>query len=367
MRILHTVAPAPVGGLEDVVIRLAGGLERRGHAVTVAAVFGDLGDPHPFRDELDRVGIRSHAVEAPGRGYLREISELTALCDTFRPDILHTHGYRPDVIHPFAARASGTPLVSTLHGFTGGGWRNRLYEHLQMRSVRQFDAVVAVSRAMAGPLRERGVPERALRVIPNAWEARVDLASATDARTELGVAPGRFHIGSIGRLSAEKGPDVLLEAMFRSSADGESERPIVSFIGDGPLRGMLQSKAEASDRAEFRFHGMVPGAARLLRAFDVLVLSSRTEGTPIVLFEAMEASVPIVASRVGGVPDLLDAMTGLLVPSEDPLALAEAVLQVRAGPKEARARAEEARRRLHREFAVEPWLSAYERVYESIV
>lgn len=362
MRILHTLAPARVGGLEEVVFRLSAGLQRRGHDVTVASVREEA-QTDGMDAGLREAGVRVETILAPGRRYLHEVSQLRELCRTLRPDVFHTHGYRPDVIHPFAANAFGIPLVSTLHGFTGGGWRNRFYEWLQRRSVSAFDAVVAVSRVMAGHLRDQGVPERALRVIPNAWAPREDLLVPEIARKRLGVEPDRFHVGWVGRLSHEKAPDVLLAAVSRSS--GPLKDSVVSFVGDGPLRSELEAAARTS-RMDVRCHGLIPGAAQLLGGFDLMVLSSRTEGTPIVLFEAMAAGVPVVATAVGGVPDVLDSRTAILVPPDDPEALREAIERVRREPGSARARAQRARRVLETRFALDPWLDRYLGVYAAV-
>jgi glycosyltransferase involved in cell wall biosynthesis len=126
----------------------------------------------------------------------------------------------------------------------------------------------------------------------------------------------------------------------------------------------LASRLGVSDR--ICWHGPVPDASTLFTAFDGLVLSSRTEGIPIVLLEAMAAGTPIVASKVGGVPDMLSDSEALLVPPEDSAALAAALDALRADPAGAAARAAAARVRLEREFALAPWLRRYEALYQSL-
>ncbi len=376
MRILHTVAPARYGGLEEVVVRLSAGLHARGHAVRVVPVLSGQSEAHPLAEALERRGVEVAPLNLPPRGYLREFREIRRMIREWRPDVLHTHGYRPDVLHRRPARHERVPIVSTLHGFTGGGWKNRLFERLQIRSVRRFDAVVAVSRAMVEPLVLQGVPPDHLKVIPNAWEedeteGAEDPVEGAGARARLGVAPGRFHVGWVGRLSREKGADVLVEAF--GQPDGIPGAVTVSLLGDGRERGRLQERAgelgllaEDGEGTEFRFHGAVPGAGRLFPAFDAFVLSSRTEGTPMVLFEAMAAGVPIVATRVGGVPDVVGDEEAILVPPEDPQALREGILRLRRDPRGARERAERARLRLRRDFGSGPWLDRYEAVYREV-
>ena len=121
------------------------------------------------------------------------------------------------------------------------------------------------------------------------------------------------------------------------------------------------------DSDQVRFHGAVLDTGRLLKAFDVLVLSSRTEGTPMVLFEAMDAGVAVVTTRVGGVPDVVREQEAILVPSEDPEALAGGIRRVLDNPTDALQRAQRARCRLRQEFTPERWLDAYEDLYRTVI
>ena len=140
------------------------------------------------------------------------------------------------------------------------------------------------------------------------------------------------------------------------------------FIGDGPDRLALQGQvAELGLDSSVRWPGIIPDAASLFPAFDVFVLSSRTEGIPIVLLEAMRAGVPIVATRVGGVPEMLGDSEALLIPSEQPAALAAAISAIRDDPEAARTRTTAARARLEREFALGPWVGRYDALYRSVL
>ena len=261
------------------------------------------------------------------------------------------------------ARRLGLATVTTVHGFTGGGIRNRFYEWLQLRAFRRFGAVVAVARPLGARLAAAGVPRERLHVIPNAYAAPGAPLGRDAARTMLGVPPGGYRLGWAGRLSREKGADVLVETMSRLR-----DLPIdLSVLGTGREGVALAARAGAlgvSDRVQW--HGTVPDAARLLAAFDCFVLSSRTEGTPMVLFEAMAAEVPVVATAVGGVPDIVSAEEALLVPPDDPAALAGAVRAMYADPAAAAARARAARRRLDNDYGVAGWVARYDAIYAAV-
>ena len=358
--ILHVLAPGVAGGLETVVRLLASGQRKAGHRVHVAAVGSGVDGTHPFVAALAEEGVPVSPVEAPGRAYLRERAGIADLCRRLTPDVVHCHGYRPDIVDSGVARRARAATVSTAHGFTGGDWKMGIYERLQVRALRQFDAVVAVSGPLAGRLAAGGVPADRLHILPNAYDAPSPVDRRT-ARTALGIPSQAFSIGWVGRLSHEKGPDVMVAALARA---GMPEGSLVSVIGDGPDRSKLVAQAQAlcvEDR--IAWHGTVIDAARLVTAFDVLVLSSRTEGTPMVLLEAMAAGVPIVTTRVGGVPDMLSEAEALLVRSGDPAALATAVGKVRAEPHAAAMRAHAARERLRAQFDPARWLADYDLIY----
>jgi glycosyltransferase involved in cell wall biosynthesis len=302
-------------------------------------------------------------VAIPSRAYLRERAAVAHLCRQVRPDVVHSHGYRPDVLDAGVARHLGTPVVTTVHGFTGGGWRNRWYEWLQCRALRRFDAVVAVSQPLVERLARAGVPRSRIHAVPNAWCEHARPLGREAARQALGLPQDGFVVGWVGRLSAEKGPDVLLDALPHVG-----ELPlVVSVVGNGVERVALETRARALGlNGRVRWHGAAPDAGRLFAAFDVFVLSSRTEGTPIVLFEAMAAGVPVIATRVGGVPDVVSVADAALVPADDPAALAEAIRTVYETPSAAGRRARAARARLERDFGVVPWLKRYEAIYRGV-
>ncbi len=363
-RVLHALAPGPAGGLESVVRLLATGWARQGGAIGVALTL-DAGSAMPDDfTALRGMGVELHVHEVRARGYLRERELHLETLRAFRPDVVHSHGYRADLLAGSAARLLGIPRVSTVHGFTGGDWKNRLYETLQLRALRGFDAVVAVSRPLAARLARTGIPADRIVQIPNAWGPTAVGLGREAARAALGLPPEATIFGWVGRLSPEKGPELFLKALALLGAS-----PVqAAVLGGGRMRDELEAAAnDLGLRDRVHWPGLVPGAGRLLAAFDGFVLSSRTEGTPIALFEAMAAGVPIVATGVGGVPDVLQGDVALLVPPEDPAALAAGMARVIAEPDAAASRAERARRRLAEAYAIEPWLGRHRDLYIQVL
>ena len=361
LHLCHILAPAGFGVLESVAVALAAGMAHRGHDVRVAALL----DPEGRSGELEtlsRSGVGVVEIRLPPRSYRAELERLTSELVRRPGSIAHSHGYHADLLGLPAARRARAPIVSTAHGFTGGGWKNRFFEWCDTRALARFDAVVAVSRPLVQRLAAGGVAAPRLHLIPNAYGASPASLDRAGARRLLDLAPDALVAGWVGRLSLEKGPDLFLEALALAPEWNGS------IVGSGPLEASLRGGAgESGEAPRLRWHGAIPGAGALLRAFDAVVLSSRTEGTPMVLLEAMAAGVPLVVTAVGGVPDVVTEREALLVAPEQPELLARALENIRIQPEAARERVAAAKTRLESAYALEPWLDRYEAVYRELI
>jgi glycosyltransferase involved in cell wall biosynthesis len=359
--VLHVLVPTRHGGLERVVTMMSVG--QRANSVHVAAVVEpSTADRHPFIVQLEALGVPVTSVIVRARSYIREYRSLSALVARLQPGVVHTHGYRADVIGGAVARAHRVPTVSTVHGYTGGRRRDRLYHWIQSRALKRADAVIAVSAPVVERLADDGVPRHKIHCIPNGFTPLVDTVTRAAARHRLGIRTDALVAGWVGRLSREKGADVMLDALAESDP-----RWHLSVIGEGGELDHLRQRAATlgiGDRVAW--HGPIANAGSLLTAFDAFVLSSRTEGTPITLLEAMNAGVPIVATRVGGVPDVVNASHALLVPSEQPRMIAQALSEVEREPSAAAERSVGARERLLQSFGLVTWLHAINAVYEAV-
>lgn len=361
LHILHVTAPAAFGGLEAVVLELADGIRSRGHRVTVS-VATEGANVHPFVAALRE---RSLDLFLPPSGYWAEIRAIRDFAARERVDVLHSHGYRADLLTLLASRRPRRRRASTVHGFTFTGFKNRVYERVQRAALRAFDAVIPVSQPLRILLRRSGVPSGRLHCIPNGYRCAQAPKARGEARGRLGLPQEGVIIGWVGRMSREKGPDIALHALH-----GLERRDwIAAFLGDGPDRASLRTLADRLGiAANIRWLGVVPRAGGLLAAFDALLLSSRTEGTPVVLLEAMAAGVPVVATAVGGVPDLLGGgSAGWLAAPRDSDALSVALGEALAGGAAVEHRVATARERLATEYEPEAWIDRYEAVYRRLM
>ena len=268
-------------------------------------------------------------------GPLKNLGEAIARFRRSRYDLIHTHGYRADVIGFAVSRYFSLPIVATCHGYISTDWHLRLYNKLDLYVLRHFNRVIAVSEQMKKDLVQTGVDESRIRVITNALqdESGSDRTKLRDqTRRQLGIREGEFVFGFVGRLSEEKGLAHLLQALKHWTSAARPWRLVI--VGDGPHRAELERAVRALDMNErVIFAGFQTHTTRWYSAMDAFVLPSLTEGTPMVLLEAMASGLPIIASCVGGVPELISSgENGLLVPSANPMRLLEALQLIAANP-----------------------------------
>jgi glycosyltransferase involved in cell wall biosynthesis len=368
LRILQVTAPGAFGGRETVVVDLSSGLQAAGHQVRVLSVLDRGTDPdrHPFVVALRTLGVDVTPLVLPPRAYRAEARSIAEQAASFDAQVVHSHGYRTDVVTGLSRLNSPVGRVSTAHGYTGGRWKNRTYERIQAIAWHRFDCVIAVSEPLVEAIITRGVGRSRIRLIPNALRPGRAPPSKAAARQFLSIDPSARAIGWIGRISAEKGPDVALEAF--AALDPVAEGLDLHFIGDGRLRQELEARADVLGVARrVTWHGAVENAATVLSAFDLFVLSSRTEGTPMVLLEAVSAGVPIVATRVGGVPHVVSEQEAWLVPPELPEALSDAMRDALRQPEQCVERTRRARVRVERDHAFEKWIDAHEALYTDLL
>lgn len=310
------------------------------------------GFTNPFMDAARKAGLTVQVIPEKRRFDWGVLYRLKQLFAAYRPDIVETHSVKSHFLLALLGRLRPCPWIAFHHGYTDENFKMRIYNLLDRYSLHRGDRVVAVCEAFVPELERRGVSKNKVDIMHNsidpAWgdTARSDTAGGDAAwpdpefdaapdevnqlRRSLGLERGVMRILAAGRLSREKGHATLIEAV----AEVKRRRPDLAFevqlAGDGPLRERLVAlaKARAVDSV-IRFLGQVNNIQALFGLADIMVLPSFSEGSPNVVLEAMASRVPVVATRAGGVPEILrDRETALLVPPGDSAALAAALIEL---------------------------------------
>jgi glycosyltransferase involved in cell wall biosynthesis len=368
MRVVHLMASPFYGGPERQMLGLAKHLPSDVESIFLS--FAEHGLAQPFLDEVLRQGYQGKLLTHNTPRYFACVREVADELHRLKADLVCCSGYKPDLVGWRAARRVGLPVISISHGWTAATWKVRCYEALDRRVLRWMDAVVCVSRAQADKVRHAGVPEAKIAVIQNAIGEEAFVAPRAEERAQMAgwfARPPRWLVGAAGRFSPEKGFAVFIEA----AAIVAKQRPEAGFVlfGDGPLRADLErSILERGLQGKFVLAGFRTDLMRFVPNLDLAVLSSYTEGLPVVLLETGAAGVPTVATSVGGIPEVIDnGQSGYLVAAGDGAALAERIVVLLDNDLQRQAMGRAARERVRRDFSFEAMGRQYHELFRKVV
>jgi glycosyltransferase involved in cell wall biosynthesis len=358
-RVIHVINTLEVGGGAEHLVQLARGLASHGFESSVLA-----GRDGPGAARLRELGARVDRVSGlDGATFLPLVAALKAR----RPDLLHLHGSRSGLLGTIAARfARVTPVVYTAHMFA---FRRRLpaplpwlAERAEAMTCAGCDRVICVSRTDRDEAARRGLPGERLVVIPNGIEMH-RFPACRDRRPDLGLDAGTPVVGVIGRLVEQKNPIAFVDMARRVAEIVPDARFLV--IGDGPLRGEVEGRARrllGDDR--LRVVGFRSDVPEMLATLDVVVFPSLWEAQGIGLIEAMAAKRAVVATRLPAHAEAIEPGTsGLLVPADDPDAMAEGVVALLRDPAERARLGEAARQRVESRYRIEAMIDATAALY----
>jgi glycosyltransferase involved in cell wall biosynthesis len=357
--IVHVLSSFGVGGQERVALDLAIGQKARGHEVSVVSLAA--GPDGAMADEFREHGIAVGSVAKRGDGLDPTlIPRLTRALRERAAEVVHTHNPLPLTYGAPAARLAGAAAIHTKHGVNPG---SRGHMMLRRAAAQLTHAFVAVSDTTAAQAKQqRDAPERRLHMIANGIRLdryRPDPAARAVAREELGLGDA-WVVGTVGRLDEYKNQALLVRAM----APMLSSEVRLVIVGDGPTRAAVEAEiARLPDPSLVVMTGRRMDVPALMPAFDVFALSSKTEGLPLVVPEAMAAGLPIVTTSVGGLPSVIDeGETGMLVPVEE-VALRDALARLAADRPLAKQLGARARERALERYSYDRMVDAYLALY----
>lgn len=378
VRVMRIIARLNVGGPSVHVTLLTAGLRRMGfETMLVSGVLGEQeGDMSYLAHDagIEPVYLPTLQREISLLGDLRTMVALVRLMRRYRPQIVHTHTAKAGLVGRIAARLCGVPVVvHTFHGHVFHGYfgraKSQLFVQLERIAARFSDVILTISEKMRDDLLQYGIahPDR-IQVLP----LGLDLQRFTNAaslrgvlRAELNLSTDTPLVGIIGRLVPVKNHELFLEAARQVAAIIPEAH--FAIVGGGERLKALQ--ALASDLAlqdRVHFTGWRQDLPAVFGDLDAVVISSRNEGTPVSLIEAMAAGVPVISTAVGGVPDVLqEGRLGAMVAPGDAAMLAQAIVAALRSPDADCLQA--ARDRALREYGVERLLADTQTLYVKLL
>jgi glycosyltransferase involved in cell wall biosynthesis len=381
IKVLRIIGRLNVGGPAIHVVNLTAGLDPYRYQTLLVAgseneaegSMLDFAVSHGVRPIVIREIVTAFSL-APRDA--KALAKLYILIRRERPHIVHTHTAKAGFLGRVAARLAGVPvIVHTFHGHVLHGYygavKNGLLRRLEQSLAWCTDRLVTVSEEVKRELVCFGIADaQKITVIPLGFDLEPFLNSYTrrgEFRQELGLRDEIKLVGIVGRIFPIKNHHLFLAAAGRIALANPDIRFVI--VGDGALRSALEQQAQQLGIADrVLFTGWRRDLPRIYADLNVLAISSDNEGTPVSAIEAMAAGCPVVATRVGGLPDLIsDSTTGRLVPPRDAAALANSVLDLLGDPDAARQISRNATEAVRQRFTLTRLISDIDRLYSHLV
>ena len=362
INILQLVNGFGVGGGEIGLLQLIKLLNKDKYHQVICAV----GQGGPLQKDFEATGFRVEVFNKKFSFDFTLISKVANLMREENIDIVMTTLFYADVIGAFAARRAGVPIDISWECVSHPYKFRHMFTY--RRALKTIDMVVAVSDAIRNEvIAKRGAPPEKMQTIHYGVDIqKYKISDGKAKRAELGVGDDEILFGVNARMTVQKGHVYLVEA----AKEVVQRYPRVKFAlaGDGPLRGTIENQInEAGLQQHFLFLGFRKDIVELLNAYDMFILPSLWEGLPNVVLEAMSCGKGVIATAVDGTVEAVnDGETGLLVPSKNPKALAQALLKVLDNPDLIKSMGEKSRARIEAEFTIEKEVEKFEHLYDSL-
>jgi len=358
-------------GAEGVILQIIKNIDKSRFQSVVAS----FQDPHveviPLLKEAEQIGIPAELINPFGRyDIVTSAIWLKKLFKKHNTHILHCHEYKSDIIGYIATRKTDVHLISTQHLWAGEALRAKIYEYLDSIAIksRAFEKIVTVSKDIKNTLVRRGIKEGRIVVIPNGidvykYDAFVD---EIKVKNSLNIANYNTVVCCVGRLSPQKGHYFLLNAA--KEVIKTNQKVIFLLVGDGPLKKDLEKQSLILGiNKKVLFTGYRDDIKDLLRISSLFVMPSLSEGTPMALLEAMASGKAVVATNVGGIPEIIrDGFSGILVKPKDIKGMVESIISLLNDEKMAKDFGKNAKACIKSKYSAEAMTRKYEDLYERV-
>jgi glycosyltransferase involved in cell wall biosynthesis len=368
VRVLQFISPAGFFGAEMWILALAKSLDptrvRCSLAVTEESAEQDL----TLFDRYMKLGLDAHKISMNGRFDLRSVARLKSLMQDEQIDVLHTHGYKSDILGLVSARLAGVKTVATPHGFENvRDIKLRAFIRLGCLALRYFDRVVPLSEELMTDMRRIGVLPHKTRLIRNGVDLEEISREENRVSPPISTATNEMKIGYVGQVAFRKNLGAMIDVFDLFYRDHKDARLLI--IGEGKMRGELQGKAKKlASRDRIDFLGYRTDRLRLVKELDLFCMTSSLEGIPRCMMEAMALGVPIAAFDIPGVDKLvIHEKTGLLAPFGDTEALKDCWERILFDGDLAEKLANNGKKHIENNFSAERMAEEYTALYQEMV
>jgi len=366
-KVLQIISSLGVGGAETMILELSKGLDflRVDNHIGVLSYTKNPQIELPKAAQQNNLSVQ--VFNCRGRIDVRTMRDIKRFIRQHDIQIIQTHGYKANFYALLCSDAKKTIRIATCHPWTetGVSLKARFYTKLDKAWLNRFDKIVAISDAVKEEISQIGISNSKVTVIDNGIDVHRFNGPFTkeSARKKFGLPANKFVVGTIGRMIEEKGHDIFLKAA-RSLVQRNSNLLFV-IVGDGPLMNQLaKQRSQLGIEKHVLLLGRRTEIPELLKTFDLFVLSSLSEGLPMVILEAMAAQKPIIATRVGAIPRVIqDGDSGLLI-EPNAADLQKAILELLGDRAKADRLAQLARERIIKHFSSKSMAEKYLQLYD---
>jgi glycosyltransferase involved in cell wall biosynthesis len=363
LKVLQLISSGGYYGAENMLLNLCASQESAGCRHSLLLFYNVHAPNVELYERARRRGITVRMVHCKGRADWRAVREIRQYIAQDQIDLVHTHGYKADLYGYLAARGMEKPIVATCHNWVGGTAALAIYNRVDRMVLKRFNAIAAVSDAVKERLLQCGIAPAAVKTIANG----IDVEAFSHAEPPESISRQTKIIGMVARLDLKKGFEYLLLAVHKLHKTFKDFKVVIT--GEGPDRPAIEQMIEHYGlQQSVTLAGARSDMPNVYAAMDIFVLPSLNEGLPMTLLEAMAAGKPVIASRVGAIPDVVeDGANGLLVTPGDSSGLCDALARLLNAPDLCRRMASQAHEWVGRNFTSEIMAKRYRLLYDEVL
>jgi len=364
VKVLQLISSGGYYGAENMLLNLCASQQKAGCENSLLLFYNVHVPNIEFYERARSRGLSVRMVHCKGRADWRAVRQIEEYLREDSIDLIHTHGYKADLYGFLAAWRSNKPVVATCHNWVGGTAALGIYNQLDRLALKRFNALAAVSDEVAQRLRDTGVPAEKVTTIANGIDVQ-----AFESGLPLPIinVNGSKVVGVVARLDLQKGFEYLLRAI-RELCNIFYELKVV-IVGEGPDRKAIEDMVkEYGLQSNVILAGQQSDMPGVYAAMDVFVLPSLNEGLPMTILEAMAASKPVVATRIGAIPSVInDGENGLLVDPRDTNGLRNAIASLLSDPNLCSRMGKKAHDWVSANYTSEVMAQKYRKLYEEVL